>query len=472
MTERALSHDLQRRFDRILWSTLVAFGATVLVAFAVVGEISLRRTIANTADVVESLLGLYADPAGERTPVAPAMLADQLVGMGARFVITRTLPSGDGERSVYFLTPDMPAKRIETLRPDATPEEIASLLRREVAARGRLTYGLLHRRVGEFDIFVTATRSPYLLGLGVLAAVVALLIPAAGFAARRATQRAVATGLAPVERVRRETQDIDPDDLSRRVTEPAGVAEVTEIAGAINRLVARVEAAHETLEAFTADASHELRTPLTHLRAQAHWALAEGRSPEETRESLRAIADEVERAGRLVEDLLLLARGDNQELHCDREPFAIGPLLTEVVEITEAMAAGCTLDVTSQIDNGGWVVGDPRYARQILLNLASNAVRHTATGSITFRMQAEGQMLGVAVTDSGEGIAPEHLERVFDRFYRVETSRSRSHGGAGLGLAIARMLAELQGGRLVAASAPGAGSTFTFWLPRAERERA
>ncbi len=467
MTERGLATDLRRRFGRIMWITLAAFAGAVLAAFVIVGEVSLRRTLSHTADVVASLIGLYADPQGERTSVAPAMLADQLVGMGGHFVITRTLAAGDEGRSVYFLTPDMPAKRIETLRPDATPEEVTALLRREVAARGRWTYGLHHRHAGEFDIFVTASRGPYLLGLAGLAITALLLVPVAALAARRATRRAVSIGLAPVERVRRETAAVRPEDLSRRVSAPTGVVEVTEIATSINRLIARIEAAHQTLEAFTADASHELRTPLTHLRAQAHWALADGRTPDEMREAHHAIADEVDRAGRLVEDLLLLARGDNRELRCDREPFDVEAVLAEVVEITEAMGAGRGLHVRCEIGGSGRAVGDGAYTRQILLNLASNAVRHTPTGTVTFRLQTDGAMLGVEVADTGEGIAAVHLERIFDRFYRVETSRSRAHGGTGLGLAIGRMLAELQGGRLVAESTPGAGSRFTLWLPRA-----
>jgi signal transduction histidine kinase len=131
------------------------------------------------------------------------------------------------------------------------------------------------------------------------------------------------------------------------------------------------------------------------------------------------------------------------------------------------MATGRDLHVRCEVENGSQVVGDPGYTRQILLNLASNAVRHADGGAIAFRLRVEGTMLGVEVADSGDGIPPQHLERIFDRFYRVETSRSRAHGGAGLGLAIARMLAELQGGRLAADSTPGEGSTFTLWLPGA-----
>jgi signal transduction histidine kinase len=216
------------------------------------------------------------------------MLADQLVGMGARFVITRTAPAAEGGPSVYFLSPTMPAQRITTLAANAAPDEVRAEIVRTVARRGRWRYRIMHRRAGEFDVFVAGSRQPHLFALAGVAAAVLILLPAAAVTARRASRVAVESALAPVERVRAETQVIGPGDLSRRVSEPTGVHEITQIAQAINRLIARVETAHRALEAFTADASHELRTPLTYLRAQAQWALDERRTPEEAREALAA----------------------------------------------------------------------------------------------------------------------------------------------------------------------------------------
>lgn len=467
MSERRLANDLVRRFARVAWTTVAAYAILVLLAFGAASEWSLRRGLGHAADVVESLLGLYADPGGERTTVAPDMLADQLVGMGSRFVITRTTPGEDGGRSVYFLTPDMPAKRIETLDPGAGPNDVADLVRRAVAARGRWEHRLLHRRAGEFDIFVAESRRTYagaLIGVG---AVGLLLLPIAGFAARRATRRAVTAGLGPVERVRQETLAVSPDDLSRRVTTPTGIAEVTEIAESVNRLIERLEKSHTALEAFTSDASHELRTPLTYLRAEAQWALEEGRRDDELREALAAIADEIDRMGKLVEDLLLLARGDNRELAVERVPFDLRNVAAEVVEITQAMVAGRSVAVRCDggDEDGAIALGDQAHARQIVLSLATNAVRHTARGAVSLRLVRDPGRVGIAIADTGDGIASEHLDRIFDRFYRVDPSRSRDRGGTGLGLAIARMLAELQGGTITVTSERGVGSTFTLWLP-------
>jgi signal transduction histidine kinase len=469
VTERRLAHDLVRRFARVAWTTVAAYATVVIVAFGAASEWSLRRALAQAADVVESLLGLYADPGGERTTVAPDMLADQLVGMGSQFVITRTTPGEHGGRSVYFLTPNMPAKRIETLDQAAGPEVVAAALRREVAARGRWEYRLLHRRAGEFDIFVAASRRTYAVALVGVGAAGLLLLPIAGLAARRATRHAVTAALDPVERVRQETLAVGPDDLSRRVATPTGVAEVTEIAETINRLIERLERSHAALEAFTGDASHELRTPLTYLRAEAQWALEEGRSADERREALAAMAAEIERTGKLVEDLLLLARGDNRELEAEQSPFDLREVATEVVEITQAMAAGRSIEVRCDGGDGERVLalGDQGHARQVVLNLATNAVRYTSEGAVSLRLVRDDRRVGIAIADTGDGISEEYLDRIFDRFYRVDQSRSRERGGTGLGLSIARMLAEIQGGSIAVESARGVGSTFTLWLPSA-----
>lgn len=470
MTERPLAADLIARFSRVTWVTLTGYAVLVIAVFAVVSEMSLSRSLAQSATVIESLLGLYADPGGERTTVAPEMLADQLVGMGARFIITRTRPSDEGGSSVYFLSSTMPAKRITTLGPRATADEVHVEIARAVAERGRWRYKLHHVRSGEFDIFVAATRETSLFALAGLAVAALALLPLTALAARRSTRAAVTQALRPVERVRSETQAIGPRDLSRRVSEPTGVAEITEIAASINRLISRVEASHRALEAFTADASHELRTPLTHMRAEAQWALDERRTDEEMRDALAAIGAEVERTSKLAEDLLLLARGDNRALVVERKPFEVEPILQEIAEITDAMATGRHLQVSVKAEGSLFAQGDPDHTRQVLLNLAANAVRHTESGTVVIRAARDDNIISIAIADQGEGIPPQDRPRIFDRFYRVEKSRSRAHGGVGLGLAIAKMLTELQGGTIEVASEMGRGSTFTVRLPAVLRE--
>lgn len=466
-TEPRLASELVARFARLTWGTLAAYAAFVVIAFAAVSEVILARSLGRTADAIQSLLGMYADPGGARTTVAPEMLADQLLGVGSRFIITRTTSGPGGVPTVYYLSPDMPAQRIEALGGSFGADDVRRGIERSVVERG-WRYRLMVRSAGDFDLYVAESRTPYLLAVIALSGAALVLLPLVATASRRAIRRTVASAIEPLERVQRQTLDIGPDDLSRRVTAPTGVAEVSDIAETINRLVQRVERVHEALSAFTADASHELRTPLTHIRAQVHWALEDRRTSSEMRDALTAVGAEIERTVRMIDDLLLLARGENRELAVASQPFDLAAVVDEIAEITQLMAADRPITVRRSSGNGAQALGDPGLSRQILLNLASNAVRHTPAGDVTFVIVHQGKQIGVSVRDGGDGIAPEHLPHLFERFYRVEPSRSREHGGAGLGLAIARMLAELQRGSVVAESVPGEGSTFTLWLPVAE----
>lgn len=462
MSEPRVADLLRARLTRLLWGALAVYAVALTAVFALAGESVLRRSLERSADVIQSLLGRYADPQGERTSVAPAMLADQLLGTGDAFLITRAIVGGGGQNTTYFLTADMPAKAVA---PGASRDAIHDRLVVAIAERGRWRYRLLHRRAGEFDIYVVGRRAPYLLAVAVGTVAALLLLPLAVTLVRRAAGRSVGEALAPLDRVVLETGDITPRALSRRITMPTGVRELTILAETINQLVDRVQHSQQALEAFTADASHELRTPLTHLRAQAQWALAEHRGIEEMRDAAAAIAREVDDTTRMIEDLLLLARGENRQLAVAQEPFDVAMVVLEVEEITRAMAEDRPLEVHGWLDGPVFARGDARHTRQILLNLASNAVRYTGTGSVSFAIQRHNGQVGVAVHDTGIGIGVEHLGRIFNRFFRVEPSRARSHGGTGLGLTIARLLAELQNGRIEVASVPSEGSTFTLWLP-------
>jgi len=469
MSEARLGTVLTRRFTRVAWTGLSGYALLVVALFAAASEMALRRSLEHSADLTQSLLGAYRDSTSEPGGVMPSALADQLVAMGGQVVITRTTTGAGGNQDVYFVSPDMPARRLEGLPASASPDDVRQALLAAIAQRARWRYRVLHRAAGAFDIYVVASRESYVVALGALAAAAALLLPAAGLAVARGARQAVAGALRPLERVAAETRAIGPAELGTRLTSPTGQAEVTELADSVNRMLERVDRAHRALQAFTADASHELRTPLTHLRAQVQWAAAEGRTEVETREALAAMERVLDQTAKLVEELLLIARGENRQLALAHAPFELGAVVNEVREITEAMALGRDLTVSAAPSPPLWALGDADRTRHILLNLASNAVRYPPPpGSVTFALERNGGEVGVSVRDTGPGIAPEHVERIFDRFFRVDQSRSRDLGGTGLGLAIARLLAELQGGHITVHSAPGAGSTFTVWLPMAK----
>jgi len=193
----------------------------------------------------------------------------------------------------------------------------------------------------------------------VLVVAAALLLPLAAFTAARGARQAVGDALQPLERVTGETRAIGPSELGTRLTSPTGQAEVTALAESINRMLERVDRAHRALQSFTADASHELRTPLTLLRAQVQWASQEGRSDAETRDALADMERELDRTTKLVEELLLIARGENRQLALAHAPFDLAAVVEEVREITEAMATDKSLVVHAEPSARIDVVGMP-----------------------------------------------------------------------------------------------------------------
>jgi signal transduction histidine kinase len=465
VTEPRLATVLTRRTQRVAWTALTGFALLMIAAFAVAGEVALRRTARHSAAVIGLLLEDYRDSTRGPGGVAPAALAEGLLSMGGQVLITRTTTSAGGLSQVYYVSPGMPQERLEGLPASASPEQVRRILVAAITRRSRWRFDLLQRAQGPFDIYIVASRDPYLIGLAALICAVAVLLPLAALGAGRGARQAVAATLGPLERITADTQAISPAALGTRIASPTGQAEVTALADSMNRMLDRVDRAHRALKAFTADASHELRTPLTLVRAQAQWALAHQQQEAEVRDALMAIEREVERTTKMVEELLLIARGENRQLTLARVPFDLGTIVDEVKEITEAMAIDKKLAVRTEAAEPVWALGDADRTRHILLNLATNAVRYTLQGGISFRLLKDGRMVGVSVHDTGAGIGPQHLELVFDRFFRIDQSRSRELGGTGLGLAIARLLAELQEGRITVESTLGDGSVFTLWLP-------
>jgi signal transduction histidine kinase len=235
------------------------------------------------------------------------------------------------------------------------------------------------------------------------------------------------------------------------------------------RAMRPVQDAFDRQRTFIADASHELKTPLTLIRADAE-VLSRGMTDPNDRELVEDLLGETDRMNAVLSDLLILARLDAGKLAVAREIFDLGATVAETAERFGARANA--RDVRLEVRTTGElpVLGDPERTAQILAALLDNALRFTPPGvGVEVSARAQDGRACATVTDTGPGIAPEHLPRVFDRFYRVEASRTRSEagGGTGLGLSIARELARAQGGELTAANAPDGGARFTLSLPNA-----
>jgi signal transduction histidine kinase len=216
---------------------------------------------------------------------------------------------------------------------------------------------------------------------------------------------------------------------------------------------------------FIADASHELKTPLALVRINADVMKRNPTDPE-NREVIEDQLAEIDRMDALLSDLLVLARLDAERLDVEKKPFDLSVIAAETAGrfLTRAAEEGVRLEVEVPDDLPAY--GDPDRTSQILAALLDNAVRYTPKGgTITVSGRSHDSLAEASVTDTGPGISPEHLPRVFDRFYRAEEARTRTGGGTGLGLSIARDLARAQDGELAAKSAPARGASFTLRLP-------
>jgi signal transduction histidine kinase len=293
--------------------------------------------------------------------------------------------------------------------------------------------------------------------LAIVAATLGLTAAVGWFLASKAMQ--------PVDSMTREAQRIgEAADFSRRIPEPRRRDEIGRLAGTFNEMLGRLGRAFTVQRQFLADASHELRTPLTAIRANVDILLSGADDdPVQRREMLGAIAQESDRMGRLVDDLLALARSDaGQEPARERLSFDV--LLLDVYHQQRRLAGDVRLTIAEfePVE----LEGDPDRLKQLLLNLIDNARRHTEPrGSVTLNLRRQGDWAVLEVCDTGSGIDAAHLPHIFERFYRADTSRSRGGGGAGLGLAISREIVEAHGGTIDVQSRVGAGSTFTVKLP-------
>lgn len=270
--------------------------------------------------------------------------------------------------------------------------------------------------------------------------------------------------LKPVMQVTRAAENIAAGRRDQRVP-VQGNDELATLALAFNRMTDSLKESEERRQAMTADIAHELRTPLSIQRAQLE-AMQDGVYPLSA-ENLRQVLEQNEMLSRLVEDLRTLALADAGELVLDCVAVDPAQLVMRSAERFRpaAEARGITLETALPVlAQSKPVWGDPLRLNQILGNLLNNALQHTpAQGKVTLELDSENDAVIIRVRDTGAGIPPEALSRIFERFYRADRSRSRDEGGSGLGLAIARQLAEAHGGRIEAANYPG-GSVFTLWL--------
>jgi heavy metal sensor kinase len=274
--------------------------------------------------------------------------------------------------------------------------------------------------------------------------------------------------LDPIDRITRAAQSIGAEDLSRRLDLHPSPDEVGRLATTFDRMLDRLDRAFRRQQQFTADASHELRTPLALLTSQVDVALERPRRPAEYRQSLASIREDATRMGQLLSELLTLARADAGQESLSREPLALDLLVDDVVATLTPLAEtrGAHLEHQPDASEPVMIAGHQTRLTQLVVNLVDNALKYTlAGGTVTVTVGQEGGQATLRVSDTGIGIAPEHLPHLFERFYRIDQARTRTAGGTGLGLALAEWIVHAHGGEIGVASQPGHGTVFTVRLP-------
>jgi signal transduction histidine kinase len=256
-----------------------------------------------------------------------------------------------------------------------------------------------------------------------------------------------------------------PVDGSDDLGTPAADDEVGQLGNAFNDLLRRLRQALQSQRQFMADASHELRTPLSVIRSTVDVTIArQDRSPAEYREALETAGTEVRRASRLVDDMMMLARADAGGYPVRRDRVYLDELAGECQGTLMSMARDRGVSLESEIAEEFPYVGDEELLRRLLLNLLRNAVQHTRRGGrVVTTLRRDESASAIAIRDEGPGVPQSEHERIFDRFVQLDSSRR--HEGAGLGLPIARWIAEAHGGRLNLAESSAKGSTFVVVLP-------
>jgi heavy metal sensor kinase len=272
--------------------------------------------------------------------------------------------------------------------------------------------------------------------------------------------------LRPVDEIVTQARKISAENLDLTIPVRNPRDEIGRLGITINEMTTRLHESFAQVRQFSADASHELRTPLTIMRGEIELALRNPKTPEEYRAVLESALEEIMRMTAIIDNLLVLAKADQGTYHADFSEVDLTALVQELYEDSEVLAERKDIHVALRETTDITIVGDRLRLRQLILNLLDNAIKYTPQGgTVTLALGQEDGSARIEVSDTGIGIPPEEQAKIFDRFYRVDKARSRELGGSGLGLSIAKWIAELHRGTITVHSTPHEGSTFTVFLP-------
>jgi heavy metal sensor kinase len=289
--------------------------------------------------------------------------------------------------------------------------------------------------------------------------------------------------LKPVDQITQTARMITSQNLNQRIKPLKVKDEISRLIETFNEMISRLDRSFRQVKQFSTDASHELKTPLTILKGEVEVALRKKRESQEYEQILKSNLEEINRMSQIVEDLLLLSKGDSGEIRLNKEDMNLTEILNEVVAQVNILAQSKNLHIeTSNHHEEIHIFGDPLRIRELFLNLIENGIKYTEErGSIHIHLTkddflqdgtpaggpkaGQAEFARIIVSDTGIGIAKEDQERIFDRFFRVDKARSREQGGSGLGLSICKWIVEAHRGEIKVESELGKGSSFIVKLP-------
>ncbi|WP_448093461.1 heavy metal sensor histidine kinase [Pseudomonas lini] len=450
----------------ILGALLMVFLA-ILAYFALTHELNAlsRDSLASKMEQVEHSLSLYTDP-GEISS-KPHILLDQVMGHDN---LTLTIYDRSNLRSPLLKSgTGMTDPRLELKAVRATTDQLAYARSTDSQGKKFLTATRLIRLKDGTSVPVLMSmdnaHDQTLLSAYLRSTLMALplLLIFIGLSAWAAVQR----GLAPMREFRKVAAMVSAQDLSHRLSVVNMPQELSELAHGINFMLHRLDNGVQQLSQFSDDLAHELRSPINNLMGKAQVTLSRERTTEEYKNVLVSCTEELERVARIVSDMLFLAQVSHPAALAPFESIALEEEVRKVAEMFSLSAQDKQIHLN--VVGSAQVLGDRLMIQRAISNLLSNALRHCPAGkTVTLLIEQGATQVSLLVSNPGAGIEAQHLPHLFDRFYRVDSSRSRSQGSTGLGLAIVRSIMSLHQGVAEVKSLPGTMTVFRLGFPHAQ----
>ena len=469
-----LQHLKSVRFTLTLWYSLLLllafglFGGSVYLYLEHLMEEKLDQDLVDETDWIGQLVDIERMRLNGRTSLEALSgdiqdrITDHLAANPFNYIVILTTTRG----TILYESDNRVDKALTTVAIQSSELVIEPL---DVPRQGALRVAT--RRADPFVIRVAYPERAIRTVLQHLVSIFSLLVPVVLFVAFGGGWVMAGVILRPITNITEMADRISAQNLSERIPERKTDDELGRLIATMNGMIARLQASFDQIKQFSMNVAHELKTPLTILKGESELALSKLSSSEEARELVSSYLEETIRMSRIVDDLLTLAKADAGQLPIEREPVDLLALIQELYDDTALLSSGKHLDIQLTKSDPAFVVGDTSRLRQLFRILVTNAIQFTdAPGSISIGCQAVDRLAVVTVEDTGVGIPADSLQKIFDRFYRIDQARTRAKGGSGLGLSLAKWIVESHGGTIIVESQLGKGSRFIVRLPLANPE--